>query len=66
MSHPVIPVVANPEALKADGLGCHSGKDQLNAAARAAEGKFEYTAELVDQNIGGTLADSKGIGNDFL
>ena len=36
MSHPVIPIVANPEALKADGLGCHSGKDQLNAAARAA------------------------------
>jgi len=40
MSHPVIPIVANPEALKADGLGCHSGKDQLNAAARAA-GKSE-------------------------
>ena len=36
MSHPVIPIVANPEALKTDGLGCHSGKDQLNAAARAA------------------------------
>jgi 3,8-divinyl chlorophyllide a/chlorophyllide a reductase subunit Y len=40
MSHPVIPIVANPEALKADGLGCHSGKDQLDAAARAA-GKSE-------------------------
>jgi chlorophyllide a reductase subunit Y len=40
MSHPVIPIVANPEALKADGLGCHSGKDQLDAAARAA-GKNE-------------------------
>ncbi|MBM3337609.1 MAG: chlorophyllide a reductase subunit Y [Betaproteobacteria bacterium] len=40
MSHPVIPIVANTEALKADGLGCHSGKDQLNAAARAA-GKSE-------------------------
>ncbi len=36
MTHPVIPIVANPEALKADGLGCHSGKDQLQAAARAA------------------------------
>lgn len=36
MSHPVIPIVANPEALKADGLGCHSGKDLLDAAARAA------------------------------
>jgi len=36
MSHPVIPIVANPEALKVDGLGCHSGKDQLDAAARAA------------------------------
>ena len=36
MTRPVIPIVANPEALKADGLGCHSGKDQLQAAARAA------------------------------
>ena len=36
MSHPVIPIVANPEALKTDGLGCHSGKEQLDAAARAA------------------------------
>jgi chlorophyllide a reductase subunit Y len=40
MSHPVIPIVANPEALKTDGLGCHSGKEQLDAAARAA-GKSE-------------------------
>ena len=40
MSHPVSPIVANPEALKTDGLGCHSGKDQLDAAARAA-GKSE-------------------------
>ena len=36
MNHPVIPIVANPDALKGDGLGCHSGKDQLSAAARAA------------------------------
>ena len=36
MTHPVIPIVANPDALKGDGVGCHSGKDQLTAAARAA------------------------------
>ena len=36
MTHPVIPIVANPDALKVDGVGCHSGKDQLQAAARAA------------------------------
>ena len=40
MTHPVIPIVANPDALKGDGVGCHSGKDQLAAAARAA-GKSE-------------------------
>ena len=40
MTHPVIPIVANPDALKGDGVGCHSGKDQLTAAARAA-GKSE-------------------------
>ena len=38
MSHPVIPItaVANPDALKGDGMGCHSGKDQMLAAAHAA------------------------------
>ena len=40
MTRPVIPIVANPDALKGDGVGCHSGKDQLAAAARAA-GKSE-------------------------
>jgi len=35
-----LPVVENPAALTGDGLGCHSGKDQLHAAARAA-GKSE-------------------------
>ncbi len=30
----------NPQALKSDGLGCHSGKEQMLAAARAA-GKTE-------------------------
>lgn len=40
MTRPVIPIVANPDALKGDGVGCHSGKDQLTAAARAA-GKSE-------------------------
>ena len=36
MTHPVIPIVANPDALQMDGVGCHSGKDQMQAAARAA------------------------------
>ncbi len=39
MSHPVIPIVAavpNPAALEGDGQGCHSGKDAMGAAARAA------------------------------
>jgi len=40
MTRPVIPIVANPDALKGDGVGCHSGKDQLADAARAA-GKSE-------------------------
>ena len=31
-----VPSVVNPEALKSDGLGCHSGKDALLAAAKAA------------------------------
>jgi chlorophyllide a reductase subunit Y len=35
-----IPIVANPAGLNADGLGCHSGKGQLVAAAQAA-GKSE-------------------------
>ncbi|WP_235823584.1 chlorophyllide a reductase subunit Y [Azohydromonas sediminis] len=35
-----IPIVANPAGLNADGLGCHSGKEQLVAAAQAA-GKSE-------------------------
>jgi chlorophyllide a reductase subunit Y len=35
-----LPVIANAEALKSDGVGCHSGKDELLNAARAA-GKSE-------------------------
>ncbi|MBA3854838.1 MAG: chlorophyllide a reductase subunit Y [Gemmatimonas sp.] len=35
-----LPVVENPDALKGDGMGCHSGKEQLLSAARAA-GKSE-------------------------
>ncbi len=31
-----LPVFENPAALAGDGLGCHSGKEQLTAAARAA------------------------------
>ncbi len=40
MSNKVIPIVNNPDALKGDGLGCHSGKNELLAAAKAA-GKSE-------------------------
>ena len=32
----VIPIVKNPAALESDGVGCHAGKEQLEAAARAA------------------------------
>lgn len=39
MSTP-LPVVENAAALEGDGLGCHSGKEQLQTAARAA-GKSE-------------------------
>ncbi len=35
-----LPVLARPDAVTGDGLGCHAGKDQLAAAARAA-GKSE-------------------------
>jgi chlorophyllide a reductase subunit Y len=31
-----LPVIENPSALTGDGLGCHSGKEQLDASARAA------------------------------
>lgn len=40
MASTPLPVVENPAALTGDGLGCHSGKEQLQAAARAA-GKSE-------------------------
>jgi chlorophyllide a reductase subunit Y len=40
MTNPPTAAVPNPAALDADGLGCHSGKDALQAAARAA-GKSE-------------------------
>ena len=40
MSEPLATALPNPEAVKADGLGCHSGKDALLAAAKAA-GKSE-------------------------
>ncbi len=32
----VIPIVNNPAALEGDGAGCHAGKEQMQAAARAA------------------------------
>ncbi len=40
MTAPTIPIVPVPAALKGDGHGCHSGKDEMLAAARAA-GKSE-------------------------
>ncbi len=40
MSAVATPVIAQPAALEGDGLGCHSGKEQLLAAAKAA-GKSE-------------------------
>jgi chlorophyllide a reductase subunit Y len=36
MSEPAATVLPNPDATKGDGLGCHSGKDALLAAAKAA------------------------------
>ena len=57
MSSPVIPIaVAKPEALTGDGMGCHSGKDAMHAAAVAA-GKSEVLAQYakdypLDPNIG--------------
>ena len=56
MSHPVIPIVpspsapaaeaalANPQAVGQDGMGCHSGKDAMRAAAQAA-GKSDVLAQ---------------------
>ncbi len=46
MNSPVIPIVAVPvpQALDADGHGCHSGKDTMLAAAKAA-GKSETLAQ---------------------
>jgi chlorophyllide a reductase subunit Y len=38
------PTVQNPAALQGDGLGCHSGRDQMLAAAQAA-GKSETLAQ---------------------
>ena len=38
------PALPNPDAIQADGLGCHSGKDTLLAAAAAA-GKSETLAQ---------------------
>ena len=38
------PTVANPAALQADGLGCHSGAETMLAAAKTA-GKSETLAQ---------------------
>ena len=40
MDMPVTPEVPNPDALKSDGLGCHSGRDAMLEAAASA-GKAE-------------------------
>ncbi len=40
MTESTVPVLANPEAARVDGLGCHSGTDVLLDAAKAA-GKSE-------------------------
>lgn len=40
MTAPIIPIVPVPAALQGDGHGCHSGKEEMAAAARAA-GKSE-------------------------
>ena len=40
MSHPIIPIAVSQDALKSDGYGCHSGKEEMANAARAA-GKSE-------------------------
>lgn len=36
MSAPAVAQVTNPDALKGDGVGCHSGKEELLAAAKSA------------------------------
>jgi 3,8-divinyl chlorophyllide a/chlorophyllide a reductase subunit Y len=40
MSEKIIPIIADPNTLKTDGLGCHSGKEQMLNAAKSA-GKSE-------------------------
>jgi chlorophyllide a reductase subunit Y len=40
MSETLVPTLANPDAARLDGLGCHSGKDVMLEAAKAA-GKSE-------------------------
>ena len=44
MNTPVIPIVPVPAALTGDGVGCHSGKDAMLAAANSA-GKSETLAQ---------------------
>jgi 3,8-divinyl chlorophyllide a/chlorophyllide a reductase subunit Y len=48
MDAPTTPAVPNPEALKGDGVGCHSGRDaMLEAAAQAGKGETlqQYAAD---------------------
>jgi chlorophyllide a reductase subunit Y len=44
MSTPTTPDVPRPDALQGDGLGCHSGREQMLAAAQAA-GKSDTLAQ---------------------
>ena len=67
MTHPVIPIVpstalpsaettlANPQAVGQDGLGCHSGKDAMRAAAQAAG-----QSEMLEQYAKDYPVEAKG------
>ena len=47
MAPPDDTFIANPAALKTDGLGCHAGRDELVAAAKSA-GKSEVLAQFAN------------------
>ena len=47
MAPPDDTFIANPAALKTDGLGCHAGRDEMAAAANAA-GKSEVLAQFAN------------------
>ncbi len=47
MAPPDDTFIANPAALKTDGLGCHAGRDELAAAAKSA-GKSDVLAQFAN------------------